>query len=212
MTATLRTDLRPFLEPATAVVLGASERNSVAGQFVRNLQPGGCLVTGTHPVNRELGGAVVVPSISDLDHVPDLACVGLGAGNVVAGVEAALEHGTRHFVVPGLGPETGPAGAAARIRLAELCEEYDARMVGPELHGRDGAGRRVGLDRQRARPACGPAASACWCSRARSARPSAAWAPASASAAWCRAATRSPATPPTGWRSTPATRARRRSG
>ena len=135
MTTILRTDLRPFLEPTTAVVLGASERGGVAGQFVRNLQRGGCLVTGTHPANRELGGAVVVPSISDLDHVPELACVGLGAGNVVAGIEKALEHGTRHFVVPGLGPETGPVGAAARIRLAELCREYDARMVGPNCMG-----------------------------------------------------------------------------
>ncbi len=135
MTAALRTDLRPFLEPATAVVLGASARNSVAGQFVRNLTPGGCRVTGTHPANRELGGAAIVPSISDLDHVPELACVGLGAGNAVAGIEEALEHGTRHFVVPGLGPETGPVGAAARIRLAELCEEYDARMVGPNCMG-----------------------------------------------------------------------------
>ena len=76
-----------------------------------------------------------MPSIADLDHVPELACVGLGAGNVVAGIEEALEHGTRHFVVPGLGPETGPVGAAARIRLAELCDEYDARMVGPNCMG-----------------------------------------------------------------------------
>lgn len=135
MTTLLRTDLRPFLEPATAVVLGASERSQVAGQFVRNLLPGGCLVTGTHPANRDLGGAVVVPSIRDLDHVPDLACVGLGAANAVAGVEEALEHGTRHFVVPGLGPETGPAGAAARARLTELCVQYDARMVGPNCMG-----------------------------------------------------------------------------
>ena len=135
MTALLRTDLRPFLEPATAVVLGASARNSVAGQFVRNLLPGGCRVSGTHPVNRELLGATVVPSITDLDHVPDLACVGLGAGNAVAGIEEALAHGTRHFVVPGLGPETGPVGAAARTRLAELCTEYDARMVGPNCMG-----------------------------------------------------------------------------
>jgi acetyltransferase len=135
VTTLLRTDLRPFLEPATAVVLGASARNSVAGQFVRNLRPGRCLVTGTHPVNRDLGGAVVVPTIGDLDHVPELACVGLGAANAVAGIEEALEHGTRHFVVPGLGPETGPVGAAARLRLAELCRQYDARMVGPNCMG-----------------------------------------------------------------------------
>ena len=52
MSEALRTDLRPFLEPATAVVLGASPRSGVAGQFVRNLVAGGARVTGTHPANR----------------------------------------------------------------------------------------------------------------------------------------------------------------
>jgi acetyltransferase len=131
----LRTDLRPFLEPATAVVLGASPRSGVAGQFVRNLVQGGARVTGTHPANRELGGVAVVPEIGDVDHVPDIACVALGAGNAVAGVEAALAHGTRHFVVPGLGPETGPEGAAARARLTELCLAHDGYLVGPNCMG-----------------------------------------------------------------------------
>ncbi len=135
MSDRLRTDLRPFLEPATAVVLGASAKNGVAGQWVRNLTAGGCRVTGTHPVSRELLGAPVVAAVSELDHVPDIACVALGAANAVAGVEQALAHGTRHFVVPGLGPETGPEGAAARARLTELCAEHDALMVGPNCMG-----------------------------------------------------------------------------
>lgn len=135
MIETLRTDLLPFLEPASAVVLGASPRSGVAGQWVRNLTAGGCHVTGTHPTNRELDGIPVVAAIGELDHVPDIACVALGAANAVAGVEQALAHGVRHFVAPGLGPETGPEGAAARARLAELCEQHEARMVGPNCMG-----------------------------------------------------------------------------
>ncbi len=135
MTSPLRLDLEPFLEPRTAVVLGASPRSNVAGQFARNLTAGGCRVTGTHPTIRDLDGMPVVPSLADLATIPDLACVGLGVGTIVAGVADALLHGIRHFVVPGLGPETGPAGADARARLAELCDEYGAAMVGPNCMG-----------------------------------------------------------------------------
>ena len=207
----LRTDLRPFLEPATAVVLGASPRSGVAGQWVRNLTAGGCRVTGTHPVNRELGGVPVVPAIGDLDHVPDIACVALGAGNAVAGVEQALAHGTRHFVVPGLGPETGPEGAAARARLTELCDAYDGLMVGPNCMGVMAPGAPsawIGTVLPSVRPGCGRDPRPVRLVRRGGGR---AWARGSGSAAWSRAATRAPATPPTGWPSTRTTRRRRRS-
>ena len=135
MTDELRTDLAPFLEPASAVVLGASARSGVAAAFVRQLAAGGCRVSGTHPRATDLAGAPVVPTVADLDHVPQLAAVALGAANIVAGVEEAIAAGTRHFVVPGLGPESGPEGAAARARLGELCAEHGAAMVGPNCMG-----------------------------------------------------------------------------
>ena len=145
----LRTDLRPFLEPATAVVLGASPRSGVAGQWVRNLTAGGCPRDRHHPANRELGGVPVVPAMGDLDHVPDIACVALGAGNAVAGVEQAL--------APARGTSWSRAwgrrrarGAAARARLTELCDAHDGLMVGPNGMGVIGARRAVGLDRHRA--------------------------------------------------------------
>jgi acetate---CoA ligase (ADP-forming) len=131
----LRTDLEPFLEPASAVVVGASERNGVARAFVRNLVAGGVRVAGTHPRERTLDGVPVVPSVGDLDHVPDIACVALGVGNAVAGVEDALAAGVRHLVVPGLGPEAGPAGHEARERLAAACAAAGALVVGPNGMG-----------------------------------------------------------------------------
>ncbi len=130
----LRTDLRAFLEPRSAVVLGASERSGVARAFVRGMRDT-CPVAGTHPVHREFAGVPVAATVAELPFAPHLACVALGAANAVAGVEDALAAGVRHFVVPGLGPETGPAGAAARDRLAELCREHDAAMVGPNCMG-----------------------------------------------------------------------------
>jgi acetyltransferase len=132
---TLRTDLAPFLAPRTAVVLGASERSGVARHLLANLVRGGCAVSGTHPRTTSLDGALVVPSVADLDHVPDIACVALGAATIGAGMEDALEAGVRHFVVPGLGPEAGPEGVPARARVAELCVRYGAAMIGPNGMG-----------------------------------------------------------------------------
>ena len=106
----LRTDLRPFLEPATAVVLGASPRSGVAGQWVRNLTAGR-VPRDRHPPRRTASWAAVpvVPAIADLDHVPDIACVALGAGNAVAGVEAGARRTARGTSwCPASGPETGP--------------------------------------------------------------------------------------------------------
>jgi acetyltransferase len=131
----LRTDLEPFLSPTTAVVVGASERNGVARALVRNLVAGGVRVAGTHPRERTLDGVPVVPAVGDLDHVPDIACVALGVANAVAGVEDALAAGIRHLVVPGLGPEAGPAGHAAREELAAACAAAGALVVGPNGMG-----------------------------------------------------------------------------
>jgi acetate---CoA ligase (ADP-forming) len=133
--ASFRSDLAPFINPASAVVLGASDRNSAARQLVHNLRRGGCRVTGTHPTNRDLLGAPVVARVADLTELPAIACVALGAANITAAVNDALDIGIRHFVVPGLGPEAGSDGAAARRELAELCRAYDANMVGPNGMG-----------------------------------------------------------------------------
>jgi acetate---CoA ligase (ADP-forming) len=130
----LRTNLRTFFEPRSAVILGASPRSGVARNFAEGLAPIGRLA-GTHPTNRDLEGIPVAPSVADLGFVPDLACVALGPANIVAGFEDALAAGVRHFVVPGLGPETGEAGAEARRRIGELCRDHDADMVGPNCMG-----------------------------------------------------------------------------
>ena len=71
-----------------------------------------------------------------------MACVALGAGNAVAGVEprSRTARGTSWYRARA---GDGPEGAAARARLTELCDAHDANGR-PELHGGDGAGRAVG--------------------------------------------------------------------
>jgi acetyltransferase len=130
----LRTDLAAFFRPRSAVILGASPRSGVAAAFVTGLGPLQQLA-GTHPSNRELNGVPVAATVAELGFTPDIACVALGAANVVAGVEEALAAGVRHFVVPGLGPEAGAEGAEARERLTQLCREHRAAMVGPNCMG-----------------------------------------------------------------------------
>ena len=112
----LRADLAPFLAPRSAVILGASERNGVARNLLRNLAAGGCTVTGTHPRETTFRGARLAPTVRELGTAPDIACVALGATTIGPAVEEAVAAGVRHLVVPGLGPEAGVHGDPARAR------------------------------------------------------------------------------------------------
>jgi acetyltransferase len=131
----LRPDLAPFLAPRTAVILGASERNGVARNFLRNLAAGGCVVTGTHPRDTTFRGARVAPTVADLGEAPDIACVALGATTIGPAIEEAVAAGIRHLVVPGLGPEAGVHGDGARAHLEQLCVAHDLSVIGPNGMG-----------------------------------------------------------------------------
>ncbi len=132
----LHTDLDAFVSPRTAVVLGASPRSGVALGLMRNLRRGGqARVTGIHPTITDVEGFPVVASIRELDHVPDLAAVAVGTGNIVRAVEDAVDAGVRAFVMPGLGPETGPDGAVARDALRDIADRTGVAMLGPNCMG-----------------------------------------------------------------------------
>ncbi len=131
----LRPDLQPFVAPRTAVILGASSRNGVAANLLRNLSAGGCVVSGTHPRETEFRGATLAPTVAALGIVPDIACVALGATTIGPAIEEAVAAGVRHLVVPGLGPEAGVHGDAARAHLAALCRSHELSLIGPNGMG-----------------------------------------------------------------------------
>ena len=98
-----------LLEPASIVVVGASNRAaSVGGTVWRNLHAGHFTrpIFGVNPKHAELDGQAIHACIADLPHAPDLAIL-CTPPDTVAGLIDALGHlGTRAAIVmtAGLSP------------------------------------------------------------------------------------------------------------
>jgi acetyl coenzyme A synthetase (ADP forming)-like protein len=131
--------LRPFFEPGTVAVLGASRRRgSIGGELFRNILQAD-FIGAAYPVNRDgsaVAGVRAYSSVAELPETPDLAVVCLPAAAVVEAAEQVLARGTRALVVISAGfAETGAEGAARQDQLLALVRSYGARLVGPNCLG-----------------------------------------------------------------------------
>jgi acetate---CoA ligase (ADP-forming) len=128
-----RGDLGVALDASTAAVVGATNRG--AGLHLwSNLR----LVADTVGVHRSLrgaDGARVVASLEELPFAPDVCALAVGPAAVVGAAREAIARGSRLLVVPGLGPEDGELGSAARAELSVLCAREGVPLVGPNCMG-----------------------------------------------------------------------------
>ncbi|HEY7795423.1 MAG TPA: GNAT family N-acetyltransferase, partial [Gaiellaceae bacterium] len=127
--------LRPFFEPRSVVVVGASRRRgSIGGELFRNIVEGD-FAGAAYPVNRDGSAVSGVRGYRSLGEVPDdvdLAVVCVPAGAVLESVEEALRKGIRAIVVISAGfAETGAEGAERQERLLALVRAHGARLIGP---------------------------------------------------------------------------------
>ena len=131
--------LRPFFEPRSVAVVGASpRRGSIGGELFRNVVAGG--FTGkAYPVNRggePVAGVEGYTSTTELPETPDLAVLTVPAQAVVGVAEEALERGTRAVCVISAGfAEVGAEGAARERELVALARFHGARLIGPNCLG-----------------------------------------------------------------------------
>jgi acyl-CoA synthetase (NDP forming)/GNAT superfamily N-acetyltransferase len=131
--------LRPLLEPASIVVVGAGQaEHGVGHQVLRNILAGG--FTGrVHVLNPHRSSVLGIPAFAtaaDLPEVPDLAVVAVPAAQVVEVVEDCGAHGVRAVIVLSSGfGETGPDGLAEQRRLLEAVRRHGMRLVGPNCLG-----------------------------------------------------------------------------
>jgi acyl-CoA synthetase (NDP forming)/RimJ/RimL family protein N-acetyltransferase len=136
--------LRPFFEPESLAVLGASARaGSIGGELFRNIIEGGS--TGrAYPVNRSgapVAGRDGFPSIEDVPERVDLVVICLPAELVLEAAEQALDLGVRALCVVSAGfAELGREGAERQDRLLALVRAHGARLIGPNCLGIASAG------------------------------------------------------------------------
>ena len=128
--------LTELFDPKRVAVVGATARDGAVGRAVTsNLLDDFDGVTV--PVNPNYDAVLDTPCVDDVAEADaDLAVVVVPPSIVLDAIEACGEAGVRNVVVitAGFG-ETGEAGATRERRLADIAEEYDLNLVGPNSLG-----------------------------------------------------------------------------
>lgn len=139
--------LRPFFEPQSVAVVGASpRRGTIGGELFRNVLQGD-FAGAAYPVNPK-GAAVAgvrgYAAVSEIPDPVDLAVISVPGEHVYAAAEDALRSGVRALVVISAGfAEIGSEGVERQERLLALVRAHGARLIGPNCLGIAVAGPRL---------------------------------------------------------------------
>jgi acetate---CoA ligase (ADP-forming) len=131
--------LRPFFEPRSVAVVGASRRReTIGGRIFRNIVEGD-FAGAAYPVNRDgepVAGVRAYRSVEEIPDPVDLAVIALPAQAVLAAAGHALRSGVRALIVISAGfAEVGSEGAERERALLELVRAHGGRLVGPNCLG-----------------------------------------------------------------------------
>ncbi len=131
--------LRPFFEPASVAVVGASRRRgTIGGELFRNILLAD-FTGAAYPINRNgdpVAGVRGYRSLEELGDPVDLAVLCVPAEQVIDAAAQALRHGVSALCVISAGfAETGAEGRARQERLLALVRAHGARLVGPNCLG-----------------------------------------------------------------------------
>ncbi|HWN22910.1 MAG TPA: GNAT family N-acetyltransferase [Gaiellaceae bacterium] len=131
--------LRPFFQPATVAVVGASSRRgTIGGELFRNVLEGD-FTGAAYPVNPKGAAVAGVRAYGSVAEIPDsveLAVIAVPGEHVYGAAEDALRSGVRALVVISAGfAEVGSEGAERQERLLALVRAHGARLIGPNCLG-----------------------------------------------------------------------------
>jgi acetyl coenzyme A synthetase (ADP forming)-like protein len=134
-----RVILDSLLSPQTVAILGASRQPGKVGhEIVANLIHGGFqgVIVPVNPQADEVIGRKCYHDLKEFPGPIDLGIIVVPPAAVKAAIQSAIDAGAKAVVVITAGfKETGPAGAALELELAELCRGNGVRMVGPNCLG-----------------------------------------------------------------------------
>jgi acetate---CoA ligase (ADP-forming) len=143
----VRASLRPFFEPESVAVIGASaRRGSIGGELFRNILAAD-FAGAAYPVNRggdPVAGVRGYTRVADIPDTVDLVVICLPGEHVLDAAHEALEAGVKALVVISAGfAEIGAEGRLRQERLLELVRSHGARMIGPNCLGISSAAKRL---------------------------------------------------------------------
>jgi acetyl coenzyme A synthetase (ADP forming)-like protein len=131
--------LRPFFEPTSVAVVGASpRRGTIGGELFRNVLEGD-FAGAAYPVNPKgspVAGVRGYRAVTEIPDPVDLAVIAVPSAHVLEAAEDALRHGVRALVVISAGfAEVGAEGVQRQERLVALARAHGARLIGPNCLG-----------------------------------------------------------------------------
>jgi succinyl-CoA synthetase alpha subunit/RimJ/RimL family protein N-acetyltransferase len=131
--------LRPFFEPRSVAVIGASpRRGTIGGELFRNILAAD-YAGAAYPVNRGAEPVGGVPGYADVAEVPvvvDLVVICVPGEHVLEAARSALATGVKALCVISAGfAETGTEGRARQEELLSLVRAHGARLIGPNCLG-----------------------------------------------------------------------------
>jgi acetyl coenzyme A synthetase (ADP forming)-like protein len=131
--------LRPFFEPRSVAVIGASRRRgSIGGELFRNVLKAD-FDGAAYPVNRggePVAGVRGYDSIAEIPDDVELAVICLPGPRVLEAAGEALSKGVRALCVISSGfAETGGEGLERQAQLLALVRSHGARLLGPNCLG-----------------------------------------------------------------------------
>ncbi len=124
--------LGPLLDPASVVVVGASERHPA---IVETACAGPAETWLINPSRDEVLGRRCYRNISELPVLPEAALVVVGHRFAEQTVKEVLAAGVKALVLPGLGAESGPEGREIGRRIAALADQAEAAVLGANCMG-----------------------------------------------------------------------------
>lgn len=142
--------IRPFFEPRSVAVIGASRhRGKIGSEILHNLIATG--FTGTlsavHPSAVEIEGHQAYASVSAIPGEVDLAIIAVPAAGVPAAVDDCIAKGVRGICVISAGfGEIGPEGAEREAAVLAKVRDAGCRLIGPNCMGLLNTDERVRLN------------------------------------------------------------------
>ena len=131
--------LRPFFQPRSVAVIGASRNPLNIGARILNSLIAAGYKGPLYPVNpnaSSIASLVTYASVREIPDAPDLAVIAVPRDAVLKVVDDCAARGVRAIVVITAGfAETGPAGRDMQQRLLEKVRGHGMRMVGPNCLG-----------------------------------------------------------------------------
>jgi acetyl coenzyme A synthetase (ADP forming)-like protein len=131
--------LRPFFQPRSVAVIGASRNPaSIGGRLLNALVTSG-FQGSIYPINPNastIASLPSYPSVRDLPEDPDLAIITVRPNAVFDAIDDCAARGVKSVVVITAGfAEVGAEGKELQQRLVERTRGYGMRMIGPNCLG-----------------------------------------------------------------------------